>query len=167
MNKFTSLCFFTNLKIKAFGVFCGLEMSLAGCYMRDGDWRLRLTFSPAKILLLFLACLWLLFTIYATGSSGSADLPHRRLFDISQALYPDSTPGELQALSDNLADLKERGCLRTVGSLQNGTGNAYDLKMSCIQTSFMTRVLPQMAMVLIVFFSMLVLGSFVLRRLLK
>ncbi len=136
-------------------------------YMRDGDWRLRLTFSPAKILLLFLASVWVLFTIYATGSSGSADLPHRRLFDISQALYPDSTPGELQALSDNLADLKERGCLRTVGSLQNGTGNAYDMKMSCIQTSFVTRVLPQMAMVLVVFFSMFVLGSFLLRRILK
>jgi len=136
-------------------------------YMRDGDWRLRLTFSPAKILFLFLASVWLFFTVYATGSSGSADLPHRRLFDISQALYPDSTPGELQALSDNLADLKERGCLRTVGALQNGAGNAYDLKMSCIQTSFVTRVLPQMAMVLVVFFSMLVLGSVLLRKVLK
>lgn len=136
-------------------------------FMRDGDWRLRLTLSPAKILFLFLASVWVFFSVYAMGSSGASDLPHRRLFDVSRALYPSSTDGELQALSDNLASLKERGCLRTVGSLQNGAGNAYDLKMSCIQTSFVTRVLPQMAMVLIVLFSMLVLGSFLLGKVLK
>jgi len=145
---------------------------LGRTFLRDNEWRIRLRMTPAKLFGLFAASVWLFFTLYGVGGEwigANKDewLPHRRLFDVSSSIYPGSSQQELQALSDNLQSLKSRGCLTTVGSLQNGSGNAYDMKMGCIQSSFVTRVLPQMAMVLVVFFSMLVLGSVLLRRVLK
>lgn len=143
---------------------------LGRTFLRDSEWRVRLRMTPAKLFGLFAASVWLFFTLYSVGSEplGANDsLPHRRLFDVSSSIYPGSSQQELQAFSDTLQSLKDRGCLTTVGSLQNGAGNAYDIKMGCMQMSFVTRVVPQMAMILVVFFSMLVLGSVLLRRALK
>ncbi len=136
-------------------------------FMRDGDWRLRLTFSPAKILVLFLASVWLFFSVVSLGDNGGADpIPNRRLFEATAAVYPGASAEELQALAANIDALDDRGCLKVVGQTNNGA-TVYDLSPLCMQASFVTRVLPQAAMVLATLFSMLVLGSVLLASVLK
>lgn len=139
--------------------------ALVRTFMRDGEWKVSVAFSPLKLLLLFVASTWMLFTVFSLGgwSSGDDFIPNRRLYDPSSAAYQGSTPQELEALKENFDGLNERGCLKLVGQLNAG-GNIYDMSIGCMQTSFFTRVLSQMAMVIVVLFSMLVLGSVALRR---
>ena len=134
-------------------------------FMKSGEWRIRFTMNPAKMLMGFFLSVWLLMTVLSVGSEGG-DMSMRRLYDATADVYPNASQAEIQSLSDNLNDLKARGCVKVVGQLQSGA-NAHDMTIGCMQESFFTRVFTEMVMVLVIMFSMLVIGTVVLRKLLR
>lgn len=119
-----------------------------------GERRLRFTLSPLKIALLTLGLLWLLFT--ALSLESFEDRPFRQIIEPTTQVY--NVGGQaLDALRDNFLDLQNRGCLRAEGVAQNGM-NVFTLKASCIQGAFFTRVLPQVAFMVLLFLAFLSLG---------
>ena len=136
-----------------YGAWIGVQAVLGS----GSEVRLRL--SPWKVALASVVLLWLLFTALATGKTG--DMPATRLFQPTAEVYPDVGPEAMAALQENFTLLQGRGCLTQLGQTDGGTG-VYDMKVSCMQGAFFTRVLPQFAFVAFVFIDMLLLGSLLL-----
>lgn len=128
-------------------------------YFTRGKWTVHLRLHPWTILLFFLGSLFLIFNVLALGYDGPD--PVRRMIEPLPQVYKNATPATLKALQDNFSGLKDRGCLTHVGTAQIGA-EVYDMKISCIEGSFFTRVLPQLAMVLLLLFEFLVLGRMLL-----
>ncbi len=122
---------------------------------------LHLTVSPLRTVAVFIGVLWLLFTTMSFGSVDGA--PYRRIYEPEQEVYGSIGSEALQALQNNFATLKDRGCLTPVGTTSTG-GNAYSLSGLCMQGAFFSRVLPQLGLLLLFGFFCLTLGGAVLRR---
>ena len=83
------------------------------------------------------------------------------IFEPSAEAYPGAGAEALAALSENFQRLEARGCLIPTG--QDGRGLAtYDLSVWCIQTSFVTRVVAPLAVVLLLAWLALAVGESVL-----
>ncbi len=145
------------LSVALFIVLLGIEWS------RSGVARFRLRFSAFKLLLLFVASLWLLFTIISTGSNG--DQPYRQIYQPSSAVYPKATQETLNALTNDYDTLKARGCLEVLGVLEGSGNEVSTMSYLCMQESFVTRVLSQLVMILLYLLTFLTLGRMVLRLL--
>jgi hypothetical protein len=128
-------------------------------YLRTGDWKLEFRFTPLKFFGACLASLWLLFTVLTF--IGGPDAPIRRIAEPTAQLYENAGPQALASLKANFDSLKQRGCLKQIGTSVAGWP-VYDMKMSCMQQSFITRVLPQLLFVLFVLLNLLTLGRTVL-----
>jgi hypothetical protein len=130
-------------------------------FMQTSSAKIRLTLHPWKILLAFVALLWLIFTVLSFGSADGR--PTRLYIEPTAAVY---NVGEraLKALNDDYVSLQARGCLVEQPGDANGA-KLYNLKESCIQGAFFTRVLPQLAFVLLILFECLILGRLALRLL--
>ncbi len=150
-----------------FGWYALLSLLLFGGfvfwrYIRDGDWRLRIVWKPWKLLLLFVAATWLMFTTLSYGTDASGR-PVRTMVEPTTEAYKVSGEG-LQTLHDDYQSLVDGGCVTPQGQTQNGTDLGL-LRTHCIQLSFFTRVVTQMLFVLALFFELLVAGSMALAAL--
>ncbi len=139
-----------------YGVYVGYY------WMQRQSWLLRMRLRPWYFFALFLAGVWLFFTVLSMQSPDG--IPLRRLVAPSLAVYPDASTESLQTLQDNFDELKNGGCLTPVGQTDGGA-DLYDIKVSCIQMSFVTRVLPQILASVALLFELLVLGRGLLRLL--
>lgn len=130
-------------------------------FLKKGEWTLRLTMRPWHVLLLFLGSLWLVFMVIALGNDDGQ--PMRRIVEPLSTVYQSASLETIAALQENFDDLKMRGCLEFVGTAQVGA-DVYDMRLSCMQTTFFTRVLSQAVLVLLFLFDLLILGRLFLRR---
>lgn len=124
-------------------------------YGRDGEWRLRFSVSPAVVLGLFVLSSWTMLTSLSFGDNGG--LPMRRVIEPTAQVYPGAGPEALEGLRANFDELQERGCLSPMGQTLNGAA-AYNYSFLCLQGGFFGRVATQMAVLLLLFFNVLVLG---------
>jgi len=124
-------------------------------YMRDQEWRVRARLSPLIVVGLFVLSSWALLMSVAYSDSGG--LPMTRVIQPTAQVYPGSSPEGLQNLIANFEELRDRGCLSPLGASFNGPA-AYNYRFSCLQVGFFTRVLSQIAVLLLLFFNVLVLG---------
>lgn len=124
-------------------------------FLKRGQWTLELRLRPWTLVLLFLGALWLVFNVLALGRDNGQ--PMRRIVEPLPQVYEKASPETLLALKENFDDLQGRGCLEYVGRAQIGA-EVFDVRLSCIQTAFVMRVLPQVTLVLLLIFDLLVLG---------
>ncbi len=116
---------------------------------------LRFTLRPWHVMALFLVSTWLLFTTISLSSIDG--IPMGRLANPTQDVYQDVGEEAMQTLRENFDDLQSRGCLRSIGQTDKGV-ELYDMRATCMQESFVTRVLPQMLASFLLLFELLVLG---------
>ncbi len=135
---------------------------LVRVFMRDGEWKARFTLRPVWLIVLFLAAVWLHFTVIAQSSNG--DMPYSRMYEPTSQVYPGADPEQMKVLQDSFYNLKERGCLELFSTSPNGA-EVYDMKGLCMQGAFFTNVLPHALVVIVFLFELLVLGRFLLRLL--
>ena len=133
-------------------------------FVRTNKFRLHMTMKPWKVLLMFVASMWMLFT--CLSFTQSSNLPIRTLVEPHADVYQGAGEEALEALQRNYNNLKERGCLTRVGVFGN-VAEASEIKMRCIQGSFFTRVLPPLLVVLLLLSQFLIAGRFTLRRLFR
>ncbi len=141
------------LSLVFYGVIIGLQ------YFKTQSWTLHLRWKPWKILLLFLGSLFLIFNVLGLGSEGPVST--RRIVEPLPQVYNNITPETLEILKANFQELQASNCLTLVGQSVSGA-QVYDLKISCMESAFFTRVIPQLALVLFFLFVLLVLGRMVL-----
>jgi hypothetical protein len=132
-------------------------------YMQSNRWHIRLRLTPLYVILAFIASLWLTFTVISMGKSGLGDTaePFSRLYEPSPQIYEGAGPEGLEVLKDNFDRLMDNGCLTQVGTVGQNI-KAYNMSYLCMQTSFFTRVLPHVGMVLFLMFVFLTFGRFLL-----
>ncbi len=135
---------------------------LVKVFMRDGDWKARFTLRPVWFIVLFLAAVWLHFTVIAQSTNGG--MPYARIYEPTAQVYPGADPEQMKVLQDNFYALKDSGCLSLVSTAPNGA-EIYDMKGVCMQAASFTNVLPHIVVVLVLLFELLVLGRFLLRLL--
>ncbi|MBI2636538.1 hypothetical protein HYW84_04430 [Candidatus Peregrinibacteria bacterium] len=143
-----------------------ISILLAGAY---AGWRIfiggklsvSIRWAPWKVLLIFIACTWLISTALSFGIVNEAPV----------RFYPEPTTstynvGEiaLAALQKDYRSLLDRGCLESYGMSQAGA-QLHSLRFLCIQSAFVTRVMAQMAFVLALLFEFLILGRMILHLL--
>ncbi|MBU1123902.1 hypothetical protein KJ652_04890 [Patescibacteria group bacterium] len=128
--------------------------------LKSGNTKIRWTFKPWHLVLLFLASVWLIFTVLSAYSPNE-NSPSRRLVEPLPQVYQNVGEEGLATLRDNMDDLQERGCLIQEGTFDSGA-RSFLIKRSCIQKSFFTRVFPLFALILIFLFELLVAGRAVL-----
>jgi len=129
--------------------------------MKTDSFRLQMTMKPWKIVLLFIGSMWLLFT--CLSYTQSSNLPITTIVEPHADVYQGAGPEALAALQRNYDDLKERGCLTRVG-IFGGVAEASKIRMRCIQSSFFTRVLPPLFVILMLFAQFLIVGRLFLRK---
>lgn len=149
------LLWYTVISILLIGAYAGWRIFLGGKLIVSVRW------SPWKILLIFIACTWLISTVISFGVVNEAPV----------RFYPEPTTstynvGEiaLAALQKDYRSLLDRGCLESYGTSQAGA-QLHSLRFICIQSAFVTRVMAQMAFVLALLFEFLILGRMILHLL--
>lgn len=132
-----------------FGVLIGLE------FFRSGEFKIRLTMTPLKLILTTLGLLWLLFTVMSNGGSG--DQPYRQLYRPDSRVYPGADWQTLEILSDDYDHLKERGCLTVIQTAAQGI-EVSNVSQRCMQQAFVTRVFTEFVAMLFLLLVCLSLG---------
>lgn len=140
-------------------VFVGL---LVRTFLRDGEWRVRMSIRPVWLIASFVGLLWLHFTVIGTGTVDG--IPFSRLYEPLPQVYSGADPEQLQVLKENFDVLQSHKCLTQVGMTQNGAG-VFDMSALCMQASFFSRVLPQFFVIAVFLLELLALGRFFLRKL--
>jgi len=123
--------------------------------LRTGSMRIRFKMRPWMLVVAFIASLWLVFTFFSLR--GTENMPARRIVEPLPQVYKNVGPEGLETLQENLDDLQDRGCLNLIGQFDN-SARAYEIKHRCIQTSFVTKVLSLVVLILFFIFELLVLG---------
>lgn len=159
-----SFIWFTLVREPVFVWFGLLSVIIYLCYfvwayMKRGRWEYTLTMKPWKLLLFFVACLWLIYT--CVSNTGTGDVSVRRLVEPLPQVYTSAGPESLAVLQKNYSELTNMGCLKYEKEFGNGAGQ-YQYKTWCVQMSFFTRVLPVLVFVLLLFFELLILGRLIL-----
>lgn len=148
-----------------------------------GSFSVRVRWRPAFLIFLFIGSVWLLGTTFSLGSlynvnspenvrmglgDGTSILPpFNRFFEPTAAVYSSAGPEALAELKANYEDLLSRGCLHdTLLTTQQGA-HVYDLSFFCIQQSMISRVGLQIIMIAFFLLNLLVLGRFVLTKILR
>lgn len=141
----------------AYAIFLGWR------FARDGRGPDRFRLQPWHLFAFFSLSLWLIFTVLS-GMKVGEDTTIRRVYEPLPQIYKNVGAEELTELQANFQNLQGRGCLTYVAQTQSGAG-AYELKTSCMQSAFFSRVFSQVLFVLAVLFELLVLGRAVLSAL--
>ncbi len=128
-------------------------------FMNRGDWRLSIRLTPLKLIGIFFASIWLMFTVL-TFSGG--DQPLYRMVEPSLTVYPNIGEQALAGLQQNFASLQSKNCLTEVGVSAAG-GKVFDMKMSCIQGAFFRLGVTQFLFIFFILFDLLVFGSLLLK----
>ncbi|MBI1813309.1 hypothetical protein HY285_03775 [Candidatus Peregrinibacteria bacterium] len=124
-----------------------------------GSGRLRARLRPWHFLALFLSSLFLFFNVLSFGTSDGS--PMTRIVEPKPEVYTNVSEEGLKTLQRNFDDLLNRGCLTLAGQSDSGVG-IYDMSASCIEGSFITRVLSQVAVAGTFLFELLVAGHMLL-----
>lgn len=135
---------------------------LVRTFLRDGEWRIRMSIRPVWLILSFVGLLWLHFTVIGTGTVDG--IPFSRLYEPLPQVYNGADPEQLKVLKENFDLLQSHKCLTQVGTTQNGAG-VFDMSSLCMQASFFSRVLPQFFVIAVFLLELLTLGRFFLRKL--
>ncbi|MCA9370599.1 MAG: hypothetical protein KC680_01400, partial [Candidatus Peregrinibacteria bacterium] len=96
----------------------------------------------------------------------NGDMTFRTIVEPNPQVYKGIGEEALASLQKNYASLKERGCLHKVGVF-GGVAEASEIKLHCLQGSFVTKVLPPTFVLLLVLFEALIAGRVVLRRIIR
>ncbi len=128
--------------------------------LRKSDWNLPRTRKPWHVFVVAILFLWLLFTTLSFGSDAQGR-PVRTYIEPTAQTY-NVKENALQTLQEDFSELTARDCLTQLGETQGGAG-VYTLRASCVQSSFLTRVLPQVLFVALLLFELLALGRLILR----
>jgi hypothetical protein len=111
---------------------------------------------PWMVIALGIGSVWLLST--TLSFSNIDDRSPRFYAEPTAGTYPSVSAQALSTLQEDFAALKGMGCLADTGKqFDNGAG-AYTLREWCVQRAFVTRVLPQLLFILVLFWSFLSLG---------
>ncbi len=163
---FTSIVTLFNTMSPFFGYAIVCALVLAGfatrTYMRSQEWNLRVTLSPLLVIGLLALAAWAM--LMSIGFSGNGGLSMSQVVEPTTQVYPDVSAEGLADLRENFDDLRERGCLSPTQFNLNGAP-VYRYSFGCMQIGFFTRVLPQMLLLLLLAFNVLVLGRAVLHGL--
>jgi hypothetical protein len=145
-----------------YAVLCGLFYGIFVLWQSfvNGEPRLKFRFRPVYFVLLFIGCLWLLFTTLTYSVSDG--MPVRQIVEPTAQTYANTSDATLKALHDNFDALKKDGCLTLLGQTQEGI-DVYEMSEGCMQKSFVSRVLSQVLVSLFFLFELLVLGRFLLQ----
>lgn len=119
----------------------------------------RIAWTPWKILLLFVASVWLISTTISFSSFDGRDLltypePTKETYNVSEHA--------LQTIQGDYQTLLAGGCLDLLGESQAGA-KLYTLKAWCIEKAFVGRVIPQMLFVILFLGELLILGRMALQ----
>ena len=139
-----------------YGCLLGFE------FFRSGKADIRLKVTPLKLILIFIGLLWLLFTVLSTGGQG--DQPYRQVYLPNAKVYPSIDAQTMQVLTDDYNEMKARGCLVQVQDASAGV-EVSTVRESCIQESFVTRVLSEVGCILALLLVMLSFGRMILMAL--
>ncbi len=143
-----------------YGILCALAWACFAGWQALGLNRksVLIVWTPWKILLLFVASVWLFATVIGFGSVN----------DRSVRVYPEPTKdtynvaeNALQTLQRDYQLLLGQGCLDLQGESQVGA-KIYMLKTWCMEKAFIGRVVPQVFFVLMLLGEMLILGRMAL-----
>lgn len=135
---------------------------LIASFLKTGKWHFSFTMTPLKFVLAFVGFTWLLFTVLSSGSMNGQ--PYSRVFMPSSQVYPGADPQTITILTDDYMQLKERGCLIEVQGASAGI-EISDVRLSCIQGAFFTRVLTLILSISYLLFVFLSFGRMILRAL--
>lgn len=149
IGRLSPFLWFTIISMSLYAIAVGVR------YARTKEWTIRMRMKPWHVYLLFLGSLWLIFTTLTLGFEDG--FPIRRLVEPTEKVYQGLTPETLQSLKENYQDLYDKGCLEYVGTSQVGA-DVYDMRIACIQMSFIARVMTQVILVTLFLFELLVLG---------
>lgn len=127
-------------------------------FLQSGEWSVQLRLRPWTMILLFLGSLFLMFNVLVLGHEG--DVPMRRIVEPLPQVYNNITPETLATLQENFRELQESNCLKHIGQSVSGA-QVYDVRLVCAEKAFFLRVLPQVLLVLLFLFELLVLGRLV------
>lgn len=149
--------------LTAYIIVCALFYGGYVAYIVFGKGRLylRISLSALHVFLLFIFCLWLLFTsLFYAKLPG---LEPRLIIEPTHEVYQNIPDETFAALETNFKNLLDGGCLKLDGT-RHGAGGAkvYFYENWCMQASFFTRVLAPMAMLLFFVLNVLTIGSFLL-----
>ena len=123
--------------------------------VRDGRIESRFKLTPLKVILLFFLALWFVHISISVGNVGNASV--RRIVEPTPQVYSNVSDEGLERLQSNFEDLQQRNCLHHIGQFNNGA-QAYNIKTSCVQWSFITKVGGGFLFALLFFLELLVLG---------
>ncbi len=146
-----------------YGILSLLAYALFVAWQRFGSGQktMRIVWAPWKILLLFVASTWLISTVLSFATVDGR--PQRAYLEPTKDSYNVSEQA-LVSLQEDYQNLLGRGCLEYVGDVESGA-KVYTLRIWCIETAFVTRVLTQVLFLVILLGELLILGRMVLKRL--
>jgi len=149
---------------KPFAWYAGVSLMvfavmIAVGYMRTQRAIISFRLSPLKLVGLFIASLWLIFTVIS--ASYNNDQPYTRVYEPLPQVYVGADEEGLRVLQENFQNLFDRGCLNEVGMTNHGA-RVFDMSHLCIQQAFFTMVLPHVLMVTYLLFVFATLGRFLL-----
>ncbi|MSR67205.1 hypothetical protein EXS65_00025 [Candidatus Peribacteria bacterium] len=149
---------------------------------KTGFFELRLTMRPMYLVLAFAVSVWLIATTLSIGTFYNVNTPpeqmvadqegqkilqpFRRFYEPLPQVYGGVGPQGMAELQANYQSLLSRGCLTMYGTTMNGA-KIYDLHFLCMQSSFFSRVGLQLLMIFLFVLNLLVLGRFVLQKILR
>ena len=144
----------------SYGAFLGWS------FLKNGTWNVRIQMRPWHVFALFLASLWLIFTVLSVAEwpQGGKMVSPRRVIQPHPSVYTSDNQEGLQELQKNFNHLLERGCLIKTRDIRENVGE-YRLTTACVQKSFVTRVLSQVVFLLVLILTFLVIGRMILFRL--
>ncbi len=163
---FTSIVTLFNTISPFFGYAIVCALVLAGfatrTYMRSQAWNLRVTLSPLIVIGLLMLGAWTM--LMSIGFANNGGLAMNQVVEPVTQVYPDVRVEGLADLRENFNDLQERGCLSLTQFNLSGAP-VYNYSFGCMQIGFFARVVPQMLLLLLLAFNVLVLGRAVLHGL--
>lgn len=145
------------VSILLYGFFIGWNI------MRKGKVPTELTLRPWHILSFFVGSMFVFLLCIGLDDAGG-DFPIRRIIEPLPQVYQNIGEESMRELKANFQNLQDRNCLTYIAHTNNKAA-VYDLKVRCMVTSFVGRILTPLLFILLVFFELLVLGRFLLRRL--
>ncbi len=147
-----------------------------------GYFQLQITMRPVYLIAAFALSVWLIGTTLSVGTLYNANTPDgqkisdegsekvlqpfNRFYEPLPQVYGGVGPQGMAELQANYKELLADGCLTEVGTTVNGA-KIHTLHFLCMQKSLFGRAGLQFVMILIFLFNLLVLGSFVLRKVIR
>ncbi len=170
-----------------FSLYVLLSLLLYGAFLlysayTTGYFQLQLTVRPIYLIAAFALSVWMIGTTLSIGTLYNANTPDgqrisddggqkvlqpfQRFYEPLPQVYGGVGPQGMAELQQNYKELLADGCLTEFGTTMNGA-KIYTLRFFCMQTSLFSLAGLQFLMVLLFLFNLLVLGSTLLRKVIR